>query len=59
MVYIIFCIFYNKRFVFEGLEAVLGIAPNSGVYRKKINRDVEARLIMIACCDPYEGYPIF
>lgn len=46
----------KKRFVLEGLEAALGIAPTSRVYRNKIDGDAEARLISIACSDPPEGY---
>ena len=46
----------KKRFVLEGLEAALGIAPTSRIYRKKIDGDAEARLITIACSDPPEGY---
>ncbi len=46
----------KKRFVLESLEAALGIAPTSRVYRKKIDGDAEARLITIACSNPPEGY---
>jgi hypothetical protein len=46
----------KKRFVIEGLEAALGIAPTSQIYRKKIDGDAEARLITIACSDPPAGY---
>jgi len=46
----------KKRFVLEGLEAALGIAPTSRIYRHKIDGDAEARLISIACSDPPEGY---
>lgn len=46
----------KKRFVLEGLEAALGIAPTRRVYRNKIDGDAEARLISIACSDPPEGY---
>ena len=46
----------KKRFVLEGLEAALGIAPTSRIYQKKIDGDAEARLITIACSDPPEGF---
>lgn len=46
----------KKRFVLEGFEAALGIAPTTRVYRNKIDGDAEARLISIACSEPPEGY---
>lgn len=46
----------KQRFVMEGLDAALGIAPTSRVYRKKIDGEIEARLISIACSEPPKGF---
>jgi len=46
----------KQRFVLEGLDAALGIAPTSRIYRKKIDGETEARLISIACSEPPKGF---
>jgi len=46
----------KKRFVMEGLDAALGVAPTSRIYQKRIDGDAEARLISIACSNPPEGF---
>lgn len=46
----------KKRFVLEGFDAALGIAPTSRVYPKKIDVETEARLISIACSEPPKGF---
>jgi len=46
----------KQRFVMEGLDAALGVAPTSRIYQKKIDGDAEARLISIACSNPPEGF---
>jgi transposase len=46
----------KKRFVEEGLEAALKMAPTSRQYEKVIDGDMEARLIAIACGEPPKGY---
>lgn len=46
----------KKRFVMEGLDAALGVAPTSRIYEKKVDGDMEARLISIACSNPPEGF---
>ncbi len=46
----------KKRFVMEGLDAALGAAPSSRIYEKKVDGDIEARLISIACSNPPEGF---
>lgn len=46
----------KQRFVMEGIDAALGIAPTSRVYRKKIDGETEARLISIACSEPPKGF---
>jgi len=45
----------KKRFVEEGLEAALKIAPTSRIYEKMVDRDMEAHLIALACGDPPAG----
>ena len=46
----------KQRFVLEGLDAALGIAPTSRVYDKKVDGEIEARLISIACSEPPKGF---
>jgi len=46
----------KQRFVLEGLDAALGVAPTSRIYRKKVDGETEARLISIACSEPPKGY---
>jgi len=46
----------KQRFVMEGLEAALGVAPTSRVYEKKVDGETEARLISIACSKPPQGF---
>jgi len=46
----------KKRFVEEGLEASLKMAPTSRLYEKLVDGDMEAHLIAIACGDPPEGF---
>lgn len=46
----------KQRFVLEGLDAALGVAPTSRVYEKKVDGETEARLISIACSEPPIGY---
>jgi len=46
----------KQRFVMEGLDAALGVAPTSRAYRKKIDGETEARLISIACSEPPKGF---
>lgn len=45
----------KKRFVEEGFDASLSRKKTSRVYERKIDGDVEARLISIACSEPPEG----
>jgi hypothetical protein len=40
----------------DGLDAALGVAPTSRIYRKKIDGETEARLISIACSEPPKGF---
>ena len=46
----------KKRFVEEGLEAVLERRATSRVYEQKIDGEVEAHLIKLCCSDPPKGY---
>jgi len=46
----------KKRFVEEGLEGILEEKKPKRIYEKKIDGDLEARLIALSCSDPPEGY---
>jgi transposase len=46
----------KKRFVEEGLEAALKMAPTSRGYDKLVDGDMEAHLIALACGEPPKGY---
>ena len=46
----------KKRFVEEGLEAVLERRATSRVYEQKIDGEVEAHLVKLCCSDPPKGY---
>jgi len=46
----------KKRFVEEGLEAVLERRPTSRVYDRKMDGDVEAKLVTLCCSKPPKGY---
>ena len=46
----------KKRFVEQGLESALKMAPTSRVYDQLVDGDMEAHLIALACGEPPEGY---
>ncbi len=46
----------KKRFMEEGLEAVLERRPTSRTYERKWDGDVEAKLVTLCCSDPPKGY---
>ncbi len=46
----------KKRFVEEGFEACLKRKATTRIYDKKVDGDVEAHLISIACSEPPEGF---
>lgn len=46
----------KKRFVEEGLEAALKMAPTSRMYDKLVDGDMEAHLVALACGEVPEGY---
>ena len=46
----------KKRFVEEGFEATLERRPTQRVYERKVDGDVEAKLVALCCSAPPEGY---
>jgi len=46
----------KKRFVEEGLESALKMAPTSRIYDKLVDGDMEAHLIALACGEPPKGF---
>ena len=46
----------KKKFLEEGLEASLERQTTSRVYEKKLDGDVEAKLVTLCCSEPPKGY---
>ena len=46
----------KKRFIEEGIEAVLERRPTTRVYERKLDGDVEAKLVTLCCSEPPKGY---
>jgi transposase len=46
----------KKKFIEEGLEAVLERRPTARVYEKKMDGDTEAKLIALCCSEPPKGF---
>lgn len=46
----------KKRFVEEGLEAVLSRKPSSRTFHPKVDGDLEAHLIALSCSEPPVGH---
>lgn len=46
----------KKRFIEEGLEGVLERKPVSREYEKKMDGDLEAKLVQLCCSEPPAGY---
>lgn len=46
----------KKRFIDGGLEGALERQPTSRVYEKKIDGEVEAKLVQLCCSEPPKGY---
>ena len=46
----------KKRFVEEGLEAVLQRKPSTRIFQTKVDGDLEAHLIAMSCSEPPVGY---
>jgi len=46
----------KKRLVEEGFEACLERQPSQRVYEKKVDGDIEAKLVTLCCSEPPKGY---
>jgi transposase len=46
----------KKRFMEEGLEGSLERQPTTRVYEKKIDGDVEAKIVTLCCSEPPKGF---
>lgn len=46
----------KKKFVEEGFEGVLERKPSSRIYERKIDGDLEAKLVQLCCSEPPAGY---
>ena len=46
----------KKKFVEEGFEAVLERRPTTRTYERKVDGDVEAKLVQLCCSEPPPGY---
>ena len=46
----------KKRFVEEGMEAVLERRTSSRVYQRLVDGDMEAKLVTLCCSEPPKGY---
>lgn len=46
----------KKRFVEEGMEAVLERRATSRIYERKADGELEARLVALCCSEPPKGY---
>ena len=46
----------KKKFIEEGFESVLERRPSSQRYKKKIDGDLEAKLVTLCCSTPPKGY---
>jgi len=46
----------KKRFVEEGYDACLSRKPTARIYERKVDGDVEAKLVSIACSEPPKGF---
>jgi hypothetical protein len=46
----------KKRFVEEGLEIALCGRPKNREYEKKVDGDLEAKLVAVSCSEPPEGF---
>lgn len=45
----------KKKFIEEGMEACMERKPTSRVYERKVDGDVEAKLVALCCSSPPEG----
>lgn len=46
----------KKKFIEEGFESVLERRPSSQNYIKKVDGDLEAKLVQLCCSEPPTGY---
>ncbi len=46
----------KKKFMEDGIEAVLERRPTTRVYEKKADGDVEAKLVTLCCSEPPKGF---
>jgi len=46
----------KKRFVEDGLEIALTGRPKDREYDRKVDGDLEAKLVAISCSEPPEGF---
>jgi transposase len=46
----------KKKFIEEGLDLCLERRPTQRIYEKKVDGDVEAKLITLCCSEPPAGY---
>jgi transposase len=46
----------KKRFVEDGLEIAINGHPKEREYEKKVDGDLEARLVTVCCSEPPEGF---
>lgn len=46
----------KKRFIEEGFEGSLERQPTTRIYEKKIDGDLEAKIVTLCCSEPPEGF---
>ena len=46
----------KKKFIEEGFESVLERRPSTQNYIKKVDGDIEAKLVTLCCSEPPEGF---
>jgi transposase len=46
----------KKKFIEEGFESVLERRPSMQNYTKKVDGDIEAKLVTLCCSEPPEGF---
>jgi len=46
----------KKKFIEEGFESILERRPSSQNYTKKVDGDLEAKLVSLCCSEPPEGF---
>lgn len=46
----------KKKFIEEGFESVMERRPSTQNYTKKVDGDIEAKLVSLCCSEPPEGF---